>query len=50
MERADVRVLTLRTTGHGRDAPALVRPDLLLLRRGRVDQIVRRTNSLAVAQ
>jgi integrase/recombinase XerD len=48
-EQADVRVLALRSSGHGRAGePAPVHPHLF--RHARVRQIVRRTKSLALAQ
>ena len=48
-ERTDVRVLALRTSGHGRiGEPAPVHPHLF--RHARVRQIVRHTRSLALAQ
>jgi hypothetical protein len=48
-ERADVRVLALRASGHGRARePAPVHPHLF--RHARVRQIVRHTKSLALAQ
>ena len=48
-ERADVRVLALRATGHGAvGEPAPVHPHLF--RHARVRQIVRHTKSLALAQ
>ena len=48
-ERADVRVLALRRSAHGRAGePAPVHPHLF--RHARVRQIVRHTKSLALAQ
>ena len=48
-ERAEVRVLALRATGHGAvGEPAPVHPHLF--RHARVRQIVRHTHSLALAQ
>src|SRR5918912_258588 len=48
-ERAEVRVLALRTSGHGRvGEPAPVHPHLF--RHARVRQIVRHTRSLPLAQ
>jgi integrase len=48
-DRADVRVLALRNSGHGRTGePAPVHPHLF--RHARVRQIVRHTKSLALAQ
>jgi len=48
-ERADVRVLALRASGHGRvGEPAPIHPHLF--RNARVRQIVRHTKSLALAQ
>src|SRR5262249_42785153 len=48
-ERADIHVLAVRSSGHGRvGEPAPVRPHLF--RHARVRQIVRHTKSLALAQ